>query len=71
VLEAKLMAATRGQEVVAIAQQAASARLAVPLIMAAFTVSEEQAAAILDSQFRIATTASREQIQEEIRTLRA
>jgi DNA gyrase/topoisomerase IV subunit A len=70
VLEAKLVAATRAHEVIAIAQQAPSSKLAVPQVMQAFSLNEEQAAAVLDSQFRGVTVAAREQIEAEIRTLK-
>jgi DNA gyrase/topoisomerase IV subunit A len=39
--------------------------------MEALSLSEEQAVAILDSQFRVTTSAARERIEEEIRALRA
>jgi DNA gyrase/topoisomerase IV subunit A len=69
-LEAKLVAATRAHEVVAIAQQALSSKLAVARVMQAFSLSEEQAAVVLDSQFRAVTVKAREQIEEEIRALK-
>jgi DNA gyrase/topoisomerase IV subunit A len=70
-LEARLVAATRAPEVVAIAQRAASPKAAVPQIMQAFSLSEEQAVLVLDSQFSAATAAVREQIEDEVRALKA
>jgi DNA gyrase/topoisomerase IV subunit A len=70
-LEGKLVAATRAQEVIAIAQQAPSSKEAVLQIRQAFSLSEDQAVAILDSQFRVVTVTARERIEEEIRALKA
>lgn len=70
-LEAQLLAATRAPEVAAVAQQAASPKAAVPLVMEAFAVTEEQAVTILDSPFSAVTASARAQIEEQIRTLRA
>jgi DNA gyrase/topoisomerase IV subunit A len=70
-LEAELIAATRAHEVITIAQRAPSSKVAVAQVMDAFSLSEEQAVAILDSQFRVTTSAARERIEEEIRALRA
>jgi DNA gyrase/topoisomerase IV subunit A len=70
-LEAKLVAATRAHEVITIAQQATSSKAAVPQVMQAFSLSEDQAVAVLDSQFRVVTVQAREQIEKEIRALKA
>jgi DNA gyrase/topoisomerase IV subunit A len=70
-LEAKLVAATRAHEVLTIAEQAPSSKAAVPQVMRAFALSEEQAVTVLDAQFRTVTRAAREQIEEDIRDLKA
>jgi DNA gyrase/topoisomerase IV subunit A len=70
-LEAQLVAATRAQEVIAIAQQAPSSKVAVSQVMQVFSLSEDQAVVILDSQFRVVTMQAREQIEEEIRAVKA
>jgi DNA gyrase/topoisomerase IV subunit A len=69
-LEARLLAATRAAEVIAVAQQAATSKLAVPEVMRAFSLSEEQAVAVLDSPFAIVTVAARDKIEAEIRALK-
>jgi DNA gyrase/topoisomerase IV subunit A len=71
ILEAKLIAATRGREVLAIAEQAPTSKAAIPQVMDAFSVTEEQAAAILDAQFRVATAQGRAQLEEDIRAAKA
>ncbi|MEV6635010.1 hypothetical protein AB0M54_30105 [Actinoplanes sp. NPDC051470] len=70
-LEAKLVAATRAHEVVTLAEQASTSKSAVPQVMETFSLTEEQAVVVLDSQFRAVTSTAREQIEEEIRTLKA
>jgi DNA gyrase/topoisomerase IV subunit A len=70
-LEAMLVAATRAQEVIAITQEAPSSKVAIPQIMQAFSLNEEQSVAVLDSQFRVVTVQAREQIEEQIRVLKA
>ncbi|MFI6072433.1 hypothetical protein ACIA5C_12675 [Actinoplanes sp. NPDC051343] len=69
-LEAKLIAATRALDVITIAQHASSSEVAVAQVVEAFSLSEEQAVVILDSQFRDTTLAAREQIEEKIRALK-
>jgi len=54
-LEARLIAVTRAREVVEVAQRADSPKAAVPLIMAAFGLTEVQAAAVLDTPFSAVT----------------
>jgi DNA gyrase/topoisomerase IV subunit A len=70
-LEAKLVAATQAPQIVATAQRAATSKAAVPLVMKAFALTEEQAVTVLDSQFRVVTAQAREQIEEQIRALKA
>ena len=70
-LEAKLVAATRAHEVIALAEQASSSKSAVSEVMNAFSLTEAQAVVVLDSQFRTVTSTAREQIEEEIRNLKA
>jgi DNA gyrase/topoisomerase IV subunit A len=70
-LEAKLVAATRAHEVVALVEQTSSSKSALLQVMEAFALTEEQAAVVLDSQFRAVTSAAREQIEDEIRALKA
>jgi DNA gyrase/topoisomerase IV subunit A len=70
-LEAKLVAATRAHDVVALAEQASTSESAVVQVMEAFSLTEEQAVVALDAQFRTVTSTAREQIEDEIRTLKA
>lgn len=68
-LEAKLLASTRASEIIAIAQQAPTSKVAVTEVMQAFSLTLEQAVLVMDAQFRTVTVAAREQIEAEIRAL--
>jgi DNA gyrase/topoisomerase IV subunit A len=69
-LEAQLLAATRAQEIIDVASRAETSRAAVPEVMRALGITEEQAVLVLDTQFRVVTVASRRQLEQEIAGLR-
>jgi len=68
-LEAELLAATRVHEIIAIVEREQSSKVAIPQIMRAFSLSEEQAVIVLDTRFEAVTSAARRQIEQRIAAL--
>jgi DNA gyrase/topoisomerase IV subunit A len=68
-LEAELLAATRAHEIIAIVEREQSSKAAIPQIMQAFSLSEEQAVIVLDTRFGVVTLAAQRQIEQRIAAL--